>query len=165
MRDNTKVKDSGFTLIEIISVLIILSILLAFAGSRYFSLGDEETQKALQGALSEGISETEGSKKGGGQGPLSQVASLSRQSKKKAIQAALAEGISTVNMAYGRLKLSAGKIDAASLARYASNNPPRSSEFYYSFTGAGSVITVTVRGKGGGFTASDTARRSWSLPR
>ena len=165
MRNNTCVKNSGFTLIEIVCVLIILSILAAFAGSRYFSLGDKETQKALQGALSEGISSTDQSKKGESKGPLSQVVSLSEQSKQKAMRGALSQGIPTLNMAYGKLKMSGGAVDAASLAQYASNNPPRSDEFSYSFTGTGTVVTVTVRGIGGGFRSSDTASRSWSLPR
>jgi hypothetical protein len=119
----------------------------------------------LQEALSEDIPEEGGSKEGARKGGISQVASISRQSKKKALQGALAEGISTLNMAYGKLKISKGTVDAASLARYASNNPPRSSEFSYSFSGGNGVVTVTVRGKGGGFTSSDTASRRWSLPR
>jgi prepilin-type N-terminal cleavage/methylation domain-containing protein len=44
----------GFTLIEIIAVLVILTILVALAMPRYFSIQDEARKKAAQTALAAG---------------------------------------------------------------------------------------------------------------
>jgi MSHA pilin protein MshA len=48
--------EKGFTLIEIIAVLIILGILAAVAVPKFLSLTDEAEQKALEGAVSAGLS-------------------------------------------------------------------------------------------------------------
>jgi prepilin-type N-terminal cleavage/methylation domain-containing protein len=46
----------GFTLVEIIAVLIILAILTAVAVPKYFDLTSEAKAKAVQGAIAEGLS-------------------------------------------------------------------------------------------------------------
>ncbi len=50
-------KNAGFTLIEIIAVLLILAVLAAVAIPRYLNLIDEATNKALDGALAAGYSQ------------------------------------------------------------------------------------------------------------
>ena len=49
-------KKSGFTLIEIIAVLVILAVLAAVAIPRYISLIDDARDQALQGAAAAGLS-------------------------------------------------------------------------------------------------------------
>ena len=48
--------QAGFTLIEIIAVLVILAVLAAVAIPRYVSLMDDARNRALDGALSAGLS-------------------------------------------------------------------------------------------------------------
>jgi len=48
--------EAGFTLIEIIAVLVILGILASVAVPKFVSLTDEAKQKAADGALSAGLS-------------------------------------------------------------------------------------------------------------
>lgn len=49
--------QDGFTLIEIIAVLVILGIMAAVAVPKYLNLTDEARQKAVEGALAAGASE------------------------------------------------------------------------------------------------------------
>ncbi|MBM4149198.1 MAG: type II secretion system protein [Lentisphaerae bacterium] len=49
-------KRSGFTLVEIIAVLVILAILTAIAVPKYFDLSEEAKNLAVKGAVAEGLS-------------------------------------------------------------------------------------------------------------
>lgn len=51
-----KKSQKGFTIVEVIAVLVILSILAAIALPKYVDLQEQAKMKALEGALAEGIS-------------------------------------------------------------------------------------------------------------
>ncbi len=48
--------QKGFTLIEIVAVLVVLGILAAVAVPKYIDLQDDARKRAMQGALAEGMS-------------------------------------------------------------------------------------------------------------
>ena len=52
--------ESGFTLLEIIAVLVILSILAVVALPRYFNLQSQARDKAMQTAMAEAIGRVNG---------------------------------------------------------------------------------------------------------
>ena len=56
MRKNVLRNQKGFTLIEIIAVLVILGILAAIAIPRYMDLQAQANTKALDGAVADGMS-------------------------------------------------------------------------------------------------------------
>ena len=53
-------KQEGFTLVEIIAVLVILGILAAVAVPKYFDMQDEAKAKAIEGAWAESLSRING---------------------------------------------------------------------------------------------------------
>ncbi len=55
---NTKSAQAGFTLIEVIAVLVILAVLAAVAIPRYIDLINDARDKALEGAVAAGLSHT-----------------------------------------------------------------------------------------------------------
>lgn len=55
MKKNEK-KQQGFTLIEVIAVLVILAVLAAVAVPRYLNLIEDARTQALQGAVAAGLS-------------------------------------------------------------------------------------------------------------
>ncbi len=54
--DGMIMKNDGFTLLELITVLLILGMLSAIAIPKYFDLRNEAINKAVEGALAEGVS-------------------------------------------------------------------------------------------------------------
>lgn len=52
--------EAGFTLLEIIAVIVILSILAVVAVPRYFDLQDQARQRAIGAALAEGVGRVNG---------------------------------------------------------------------------------------------------------
>lgn len=56
MKSRTRERQAGFTLIEIIAVLVILAVLAAVAIPRYISLIDDARTQALEGAVAAGMS-------------------------------------------------------------------------------------------------------------
>lgn len=57
MKMSNRSANAGFTLIEIIAVLLILAVLAAVAIPRYLNLVDDARQRALDGALAAGYSQ------------------------------------------------------------------------------------------------------------
>lgn len=55
-RNYPKTKETGFTLVEVITVLIILSIISSIAISKYYDIQQDAMNRALDGALAEGVS-------------------------------------------------------------------------------------------------------------
>lgn len=60
MKKQKLINDAGFTLMEIIAVLVILSILGVVAAPRYFDLQAKARERAFDTALAEGISRVNG---------------------------------------------------------------------------------------------------------
>ncbi len=59
-KKNRLKNQQGFTLVEIIAVLVILGILAAVAIPKYFDLQEDAKDKALQAAMAEGIARVNG---------------------------------------------------------------------------------------------------------
>ncbi len=59
-KKNPLKNQQGFTLVEIIAVLVILGILAAVAIPKYFDLQEDAKDKALQAAMAEGIARVNG---------------------------------------------------------------------------------------------------------
>lgn len=59
-KKNAVLDDAGFTLLEIIAVLVILSILAVVAVPRYFDLQEQAKTRAMETAMAEAISRVNG---------------------------------------------------------------------------------------------------------
>lgn len=59
-KKNSKKNEDGFTLVEIIAVLVILGILAAVAIPKYFDLQADARVKALEGAMAEAVGRVNG---------------------------------------------------------------------------------------------------------
>lgn len=55
-----KTREAGFTLLEIIAVLVIMSILAVVAVPKYFDLQEKARERAMETAVAEGISRING---------------------------------------------------------------------------------------------------------
>ena len=60
MKKNLVKNEEGFTLVEIIAVLVILGILAAVAIPKYFDLQSEARAKAMEGAMAEAVGRLNG---------------------------------------------------------------------------------------------------------
>ncbi|MCK5516931.1 MAG: type II secretion system protein [Desulfobulbaceae bacterium] len=126
--------QDGFTLIEIISVLVLIGILAAVAVPKFINLQEDARNKAAEAAVSEG---------------MAQVNLISAR------YILITSGVPTTL---------ANLEDAATLgANKALENPYDAGDFTITFTGAGNVITIDAAGDGGNVVGA-TATGTVSLP-